>query len=61
MEFEPDHAEPAARQPMSRLPLAQRSKAFNEVDLGFNEEQATTEALRCLRLCGMQKGKESKR
>jgi NADPH-dependent glutamate synthase beta subunit-like oxidoreductase len=60
MEFEPDHAEPLARQPMSRLPLAQRSRAFNEVDLGFNEEQATNEALRCLRLCGMQKGKESK-
>jgi NADPH-dependent glutamate synthase beta subunit-like oxidoreductase len=60
MAFEPDHAEPLARQPMSRLPLTQRSRAFNEVDLGFNEEQATNEALRCLRLCGMQKGKESK-
>ena len=60
MEFEPDHAEHLARQPISRLPLAQRSRAFNEVDLGFNEEQATNEALRCLRLCGMQKGKESK-
>ncbi len=61
MEFEPDHAEPLARQPMSRLPLAQRSRAFHEVDLGFKEEQAEQEALRCLRLCGMQKGKESKR
>jgi NADPH-dependent glutamate synthase beta subunit-like oxidoreductase len=61
MEFEPDHAEPLARQPMPRLPLAQRSRAFHEVDLGFKEEQAEQEALRCLRLCGMQKGKESKR
>jgi NADPH-dependent glutamate synthase beta subunit-like oxidoreductase len=61
MAFEPDHTESSARQPMPRLPLAQRSSAFNEVDLGFKEEQAEQEALRCLRLCGMQKGKEGKR
>jgi NADPH-dependent glutamate synthase beta subunit-like oxidoreductase len=59
--FEPDHVEPTARQPMLRLPLAQRSRAFNEVDLGFSEDQAMQEALRCLRQCGMQKAKESKR
>jgi NADPH-dependent glutamate synthase beta subunit-like oxidoreductase len=61
MTFEPDHTESSARQQMPRLPLAQRSSAFSEVDLGFNEEQAEREALRCLRLCGMQKGKEGKR
>jgi len=61
MAFEPDHTESSARQPMPRLPLAQRNSAFNEVDLGFKEEQAEQEALRCLRLCGMQKGKEGKR
>jgi NADPH-dependent glutamate synthase beta subunit-like oxidoreductase len=61
MAFEPDHAESSARQPMPRLPLAQRSSAFNEVDLGFEEEQAEQEALRCLRLCGMQKGKQEKK
>jgi NADPH-dependent glutamate synthase beta subunit-like oxidoreductase len=61
MTFEPDHTESSARQQMPRLPLVQRSSAFSEVDLGFNEEQAEREALRCLRLCGMQKGKEGKR
>jgi len=59
MELEQDHIEPAARQPMSRLPLVQRNRAFNEVDLGFNEEQARCEAGRCLRICGIQKAKES--
>jgi NADPH-dependent glutamate synthase beta subunit-like oxidoreductase len=61
MAFEPDHSESSARQPMPRLPLAQRNSAFDEVDLGFKEEQAEQEALRCLRLCGMQKGKERKK
>ncbi|UCD87910.1 MAG: FAD-dependent oxidoreductase [Desulfobacterales bacterium] len=58
MAFEPDHTEPTARQLMPRLPLAQRSRAFNEVDLGFKEEQAEQVAIRCLLLCVIQKGKE---
>jgi NADPH-dependent glutamate synthase beta subunit-like oxidoreductase len=62
MAFEPDHVvAPSPRQAMPRLPLSERTRGFHEVDLGFNEEQATQEALRCLRLCGMQKGKESQR
>jgi NADPH-dependent glutamate synthase beta subunit-like oxidoreductase len=59
--FEPDRTERTNRQPMSRLPVAERDGSFREVDLGFNEEQATREANRCLRLCGMQKGKEGTR
>ena len=61
IEFEPDHVEHRARQQMFRLPLAERERAFKEVDLGFNEEQARREADRCLRLCGMQRAKKSER
>ncbi len=57
MTFEPDHTERTDRQSMSRLPVAERDGSFREVDLGFNEEQASREANRCLRLCGMQKVK----
>jgi NADPH-dependent glutamate synthase beta subunit-like oxidoreductase len=58
MAFAPDHPERATRQPMPRLPLAERNGDFREVDLGFSEAQATCEAARCLRICGIQKGKE---
>jgi NADPH-dependent glutamate synthase beta subunit-like oxidoreductase len=61
MEFEPDHTERATREPMSRLPLAERGRTFKEVDLGFDEEQARREAERCLRLCGIQKAREGNR
>ena len=61
IEFEPEHAEHADRQPMFRLPLAERNRAFKEVDLGFNEEQARREASRCLRLCGMQIARQVKK
>lgn len=57
IEFEPEHVEHAERQPMPRLPLAERNRTFKELDLGFNEEQARREADRCLRLCGIQRGK----
>jgi len=59
--FDPDHTEPLARQAMPRLPLSERTRSFREVDLGFNDEQARQEALRCLKLCGMQKGKKNRR
>ena len=58
MEFTPEHVEPAARQQMSRLWLADRNKTFKEVDLGFNEQQAKREAERCFRLCGTQRAKD---
>jgi NADPH-dependent glutamate synthase beta subunit-like oxidoreductase len=61
MEFEPDQTERATREPMSRLPLAERDRTFKEVDLGFDEKQARREAERCLRLCGIQKAGESNR
>ena len=61
MDFKPDHTERTNRQSMARLPVAQRDGSFKEVDLGFNEEQATREANRCLRLCGMQKGERGRK
>ena len=33
---------------MDRIPLDQRTKGFTEVELGFSEEAALTEANRCL-------------
>ncbi len=59
VEFEPKDVERADRQPMLRLSVAERAGTFDEVDLGFNEQQASREADRCLRLCGIQKAKES--
>ncbi len=59
IEFEPEHAERAERQAMPRLPVAERNRTFNEVDLGFNEQQARREADRCLKLCGLQRAKKS--
>ena len=42
---------PKPRVPMPVLPLAQQLKSFAEVELGYTEEQALTEARRCL-VCG---------
>jgi len=42
----------AARAVMPILPLEERLESFVEVELGFTEEQAKTEALRCLS-CGV--------
>ena len=42
------------RELMPRLSLPERMRSFKEVDLGFNEEQAKSEAERCLRICGIQ-------
>ena len=60
IEFEPKDVERAAREPMLRLPVSERVGTFKEFDLGFSEEQARREAERCLRLCGIQRAKESK-
>ncbi len=55
IDFSRDIVEFAPREPMRCLPLAERTRAFKEIDLGYKEEQARREAERCLRLCGMQK------
>ena len=44
----PDNIISTSRQTMERLPLDQRLQGFDEVEKGFTEEQALTEAGRCL-------------
>ena len=39
---------PAGRQKLPELPLKEREGSFEEVELGFTEEMALTEAARCL-------------
>jgi heterodisulfide reductase subunit A len=39
------------RAPMPKLPATDRIRSFDEVDLGFDEETAVREAMRCLK-CG---------
>jgi homotetrameric NADPH-dependent glutamate synthase len=56
-ETEPCEAPPAAaakakRMVMNHLPAGQRKGTFEEINLGFTEEQALEEARRCLR-CGV--------
>ena len=58
MEFRPEDAPLKERVAMPRISLSERQRSFKEIDLGFSEEQAKTEAERCLMLCGMQKGKK---
>ncbi|RZB31852.1 MAG: hypothetical protein SRB1_01471 [Desulfobacteraceae bacterium Eth-SRB1] len=43
------------REQMPRLPLAECTKSFKEIESGFNREQAKREAERCLKICGLQK------
>ena len=45
------------KQEMSAAPVAQRIKDFNEVELGFTETQAISEAKRCLR-CDLEEKEE---
>ena len=45
------HVQKIARERMREVPVPERIKTFNEVELGFTEEQALTEATRCLE-CG---------
>ena len=51
----PEGLEAQPRVAMPCLPLAQRLRTFEEVELGFTEKQARQEAARCSRLCGVQK------
>jgi len=41
--------EPQFRPEISRLPIEERKRSFNETELGFSEEKAMQEAKRCLR------------
>jgi len=51
----PEGVEPQPRVVIPCLPLARRLRTFEEVELGFTEEQARLEAARCSRVCGVQK------
>ncbi|MCJ7617532.1 MAG: FAD-dependent oxidoreductase [Desulfobacterales bacterium] len=54
IELEPKDVEHLDRQQMQRLSIAQRRNSFEEMDLGFSEQQARLEAGRCLKICGTQ-------
>jgi len=54
IELEPQDVEHLDRQQMQRLSIAQRKNSFEEIDLGFSEQQARLEAGRCLKICGTQ-------
>jgi NADPH-dependent glutamate synthase beta subunit-like oxidoreductase len=53
--FVPEGVASQPRVAMPCLPMAQRVRTFEEVELGFTEQQARQEAARCSRLCGVQK------
>jgi heterodisulfide reductase subunit A-like polyferredoxin len=44
----PDTIKKARRQTMERIPMEQRLSGFDEVEIGFTEDQAVAEANRCL-------------
>ena len=54
IELEPKDIQHAERQIMPCLSVADRKNSFEEMDLGFSEEQAKKEAGRCLKICGAQ-------
>ncbi len=54
MEFTPQDIERRERESMNRLSIAERKRTFKEIDLGFSEVQAVSEAERCFRICGIQ-------
>jgi heterodisulfide reductase subunit A-like polyferredoxin len=43
-----DIAQPSSRAAMNMIPMEKRKASFEEVELGFTEEQAKNEALRCV-------------
>ena len=53
--FAPETIDPKEKESMPCLSLAERKRAFKEINLGFNNEQARREANRCFRICGIQK------
>jgi len=52
VKVEPENEPKWARTPMRQLSLSERQGGFNEIALGFNEEEAKAEAARCLK-CGV--------
>jgi len=50
-EHELEHIEKNARNKMPELPLKKRTNNFNEVELGYSDDQSASEAFRCLE-CG---------
>jgi NADPH-dependent glutamate synthase beta subunit-like oxidoreductase len=54
MDFTPQDIDMRERESMNRLSIAERKRTFKEIDLGFSEEQAISEAERCFRICGIQ-------
>ena len=55
IEYSPKVTERREREIMPRLSLFDRKRTFDEVDLGFNAQQAGCEAERCLKVCGIQR------
>jgi len=53
--YSPKVTERRERETMPRLSLSERKRTFNEVDLGFNDQQARCEAERCFKICGIQR------
>jgi heterodisulfide reductase subunit A len=53
--YSPKVTETRERETMPRLALSERKRTFDEVDLGFNDQQARCEAERCFKICGIQK------
>jgi len=54
-EFMPDNIESKERECMPCLSLEERIRTFTEINFGFSEDQARSEADRCFRICGIQK------
>ena len=53
--FEPEGVELKERESIPRLSLEERKRSFKEINQGFNEKEARSEAGRCFRICGIQK------
>lgn len=54
-EFRPENVELKERESIPRLSLDERETTFKEINQGFNEKEARSEADRCFRICGIQK------
>jgi heterodisulfide reductase subunit A2 len=53
--YNPKVSETKERETMPRLSLSERKRTFDEVDLGFGDQQARCEAERCFKICGIQR------
>jgi NADPH-dependent glutamate synthase beta subunit-like oxidoreductase len=56
--YSPETIENRDRETMPRLTPQKRKSTFDEVDLGFDEQQARCEAERCFKICGIQRERE---